>query len=393
MTAITYALTPTYYDDVARLTDRTLTEADRLLPSVQPFIEFLMHRQIESPRAATQYQLELMMIGVYWRNYRGFANAVSRRTVELCHGLLSARKEQRYKAFVDELRGIIHTKTLRKKDENAPFQLTLEGLKKLHLWLSATGDFAEESNRIGTWLQYLSTHRASDANQYLRGAQSLAGWFIPNAQEALGDHTKNVNHFKRNVATQYANREDIILCDRSESDYHLIMVGAEVMNRALRTEFEKTQKQIVLLPACMRPVDHRCKAVGTDADLTCCACHSSCAIGQIKQQGGKQLDVRVIVHATNFTEILKKWENQKQVGLVASACVLHLFMGGLEMQKLNIPSQCVLLEFSGCKNHWHPTGISTALSTQQLFRVLPQSPTPAMPLSASKPFRYLSAGG
>lgn len=46
-------------------------------------------------------------------------------------------------------------------------------------------------------------------------------------------------------------RKDVIFCVSRRAEYHLNMVGAEIMNRAYRERFIKTPKKAVLLPACM----------------------------------------------------------------------------------------------------------------------------------------------
>ncbi|NJK98458.1 MAG: DUF116 domain-containing protein [Bacteroidales bacterium] len=52
------------------------------------------------------------------------------------------------------------------------------------------------------------------------------------------------------------------------------------------------------------------------------------------------------------------------------ACVLNLLKGGYEMQKLNIPSQCVFLDYCGCQKHWHKNGIPTDLNSNQLQKIV-----------------------
>jgi hypothetical protein len=81
-------------------------------------------------------------------------------------------------------------------------------------------------------------------------------------------------------------------------------------------------------------------------------------------------EVQIIPHASNFSRQLEQWKDQTGVGLIASACVLHLLQGGYEMKKLGIPSQCVFLDYCGCKRHWHEEGISTDLNLNQLQCIL-----------------------
>ena len=59
-------------------------------------------------------------------------------------------------------------------------------------------------------------------------------------------------------------REDFLFCSRKEVEYHLNMVGAQIMNEAYRKEFLKTKEKGLLLPSCMRIKDEKnCKAIKT----------------------------------------------------------------------------------------------------------------------------------
>ncbi len=40
------------------------------------------------------------------------------------------------------------------------------------------------------------------------------------------------------------------------------------------------------------------------------------------------------------------------------------------MRELNIPSQCVPLDFCGCKKHWHNEGIPTKLNLSRLLQII-----------------------
>jgi hypothetical protein len=80
--------------------------------------------------------------------------------------------------------------------------------------------------------------------------------------------------------------------------------------------------------------------------------------------------VYVIPHSSDFTKWLERWKDTREVGVVGVACVLNLFTGGYEMKDLNIPSQCVLLDYCGCQNHWHHEGIPTDIDQKQLLQTL-----------------------
>jgi hypothetical protein len=57
-------------------------------------------------------------------------------------------------------------------------------------------------------------------------------------------------------------------------------------------------------------------------------------------------------------------------GVVAVACVPTLVEGGGELKRYGVPAPCVLLDYSGCKKHWHPEGVPTSLNFGELRRIL-----------------------
>ena len=58
------------------------------------------------------------------------------------------------------------------------------------------------------------------------------------------------------------------------------------------------------------------------------------------------------------------------VGVVGVSCPLTNPTGGWETKALGIPAQGVLLDYCGCRYHWHRQGIPTDLNIGQLLRVL-----------------------
>ncbi|MGE5317812.1 MAG: DUF116 domain-containing protein, partial [Chloroflexota bacterium] len=186
--------------------------------------------------------------------------------------------------------------------------------------------------------------------------------------------TENVRPFLRNAADTYKWREDRISCTRSEEEYHLNMVGAELMNRAFRQDFENTDKKAVLLPGCMRKSPFsNCKASKVPGGLKCEGCTPGCRVNELRKTGRKNgFDVYVIPHASD----LSQWSPSKRkdsLGVVASACLTTLVEGGWELKRYGVPAQCVVLEYSGCKKHWHPEGIETEINPEILLHLIRQS--------------------
>ena len=52
------------------------------------------------------------------------------------------------------------------------------------------------------------------------------------------------------------------------------------------------------------------------------------------------------------------------------ACVSHLISGGWKAKSLGMPPQCVLLDYCGCRKHWHERGIPTDINFGRLLEIL-----------------------
>jgi hypothetical protein len=149
------------------------------------------------------------------------------------------------------------------------------------------------------------------------------------------------------------------------------MVGAELMNTAFRSEYKVTDLKVVLLPGCMRGRSgNECKAKRVQEGLICEACLPNCRVNQIREMGRKNnFDVYIIPHASDLSLWSPK-SGQPSRGVIASACVTTLVEGGWELKRYEVPAQCVLLDYSGCKKHWGGDGVSTELNIRELKRIL-----------------------
>jgi hypothetical protein len=212
----------------------------------------------------------------------------------------------------------------------------------------------------------------SEQSLLLNNARETASLFESQAKAALGHFTRNVGSFHENELPKHRFQENYIFCGRHEAEYHLNMVGAEILNRVLKEGYKSTSGRVLLLPTCMsNPVNGKCKARFNGSRLTCTGCSPECIINlKQKEFSSKNTEVVLIPHSSEFTRYLKSWQNQNTTGLIGVACVLNLLKGGYEMQKLNIPSQCVFLDYCGCKKHWHKDGVSTNLNNEQLKKIL-----------------------
>lgn len=164
---------------------------------------------------------------------------------------------------------------------------------------------------------------------------------------------------------------DRMSCTRSRMEYHLNMVGAELLNRAYKDDYSDTDLTAVLLPGCMRalPKD-KCEAEKLNKGLKCIGCVPTCKVNKLRLMGlDNDFEVFVIPHASDLSLWSLK-EGEPRCGVVASACVTTLVEGDLELKRYGVPAQCVLLDYSGCKKHWHPEGKATSLNHCDMERVL-----------------------
>jgi hypothetical protein len=201
--------------------------------------------------------------------------------------------------------------------------------------------------------------------------EEFTQWFEKRSVEVLGKYTENVESFLKNSGKFYQWREDRISCTRSRLEYHLNMVGAELLNRAFRNKYEHTNTKVVLLPGCMRgKLPNECEAKRVREGLICQGCLPECHVNQLREMGKKRgFDVYIIPHASD----LSLWGPRKgrpAPGVVASACVTTLVEGGWELKRYDVPAQCVLLDYCGCKKHWHRDAIITELNIRELKRIL-----------------------
>ena len=371
-----------YYRRVRQFTDAVLSHAAETLgPVVGDYMEYLRTYRLEEVRSAEEYILELLSFATLWNAYGGYARAIRRAPfITLARMAEWRKKRQDLKPAIDIVRGILITLFLLPEcgaGEPAS-RPTLKDVDRLCLWLEATGEFREQALRFIRWRAFWDT--MADAPRAEMGAAifAFARWFVSAAESALGRYTTNVDEFLQRSSTRYRWREDRIQCTRARAEYHLNMVGAEIMNRAFSTDFRNTQATALLVPGCMRSrPDGECEAVKSPEGLRCNGCLPGCSVHRLREMGKRRgFDVYIIPHASD----LSRWSpapHRPRTGVVAAACVTTLVEGGWELKRYDAPAQCVMLEYSGCRKHWHSTGVPTSLNMRELKRILQNMSRPA----------------
>ncbi|GIM27652.1 hypothetical protein CPJCM30710_03180 [Clostridium polyendosporum] len=358
-----------YYRNIASFTDEVLLVIDDNIGNlVEDYKAYIINSCSEEVRTKEEYKIEALMLGILWRTYISHSvilKEVPRRVLNI---LVNQReKNVFFKPVVDSLKGYFETVFLLKEyNTNKEVDKTIENICKLSNWLSASGDFKYEVKRLTLWQEYLNTKTKEEVSEIISKIIELAQWFKKRSEEKIGDYTKNVEEFLKHTYPKHKWKEDIIYCGRKRVEYHFNMVGAEIMNSVYRDEFLKTKEKRLLLPACMRfKSEKKCNAIKTTEGYLCTSCTSVCKIKELTDLGRKY-DFKVYTIPHESTLFINTTIKEQKIGIVGVACVLNLISGGWKAIDIGFIPQCVLLDYCGCKNHWHNHGMITDINMLKL---------------------------
>ncbi|MDP4145357.1 MAG: DUF116 domain-containing protein [Bacillota bacterium] len=359
-----------YYTEISKFTEDVLYKINESAYSlIKDYQEYVIKSKHEAVRTTEEYGLEILTLGVLWKTYIRNAVVLGKIPQKLLVTLVGLRtKGNVVKITTDYIRGKLATGILLNKI-NCKDKIikNTKDLDKLIKWLSAAGDFKDEVKRLDNWKEYFDNKVNSEVTANIETILKLAEWFESESRERLGSYTKNVDNFLKNSYGSHRGKEDIIYCGRKEVEYHLNMVGAEILNNVFRQEFLKTEEKMVLLPACMRYDGGRvCKAINTAKGYICANCTQGCGINKLTAIG-KKYNFKVYIIPHESTAFSKEKVSYGKVGIIGVACVLNLISGGWKAKDIGFVPQCVLLEYSGCKKHWHKNGITTEINISKLI--------------------------
>ncbi len=381
MEPVTYSLkrnntnSQEYYNTIREFTNTVLDHSQKTLtPIAEEYMQYLQKHNLEKIRGIEEYILELICFGVLWETYAKMALSVRIAPfITMAYMSEWRKKHQRVKPLIDFVRGMFLTIFFiseKTKNHFSPTP-TLVNIDQVCKWFESTGEFREQALRFVRWRAFWGTINQDDLNEIFITIHNFTIWFEENTLIELGKFTQNVDEFLKNSGKRFLWREDRISSTRARIEYHLNMVGAELMNRAFRKDYEVTETKAVLLPGCMRGKSNNdCNAKRVKEGLICAGCIPECNVNKLRVMGEKQnFKVYIIPHASD----LSLWSPQKGMptrGVVASACVTTLVEGGWELKRYDVPAQCVLLDYSGCKKHWLCDGVITQLDIRELKRVI-----------------------
>jgi uncharacterized protein len=363
-----------YYKRISEFTDEVLENASKnLLTNVKEYTNFLLDFKLEEIRSNEEYYLELLCFGLLWKAYGKIALSIRTAPFLTLSRMAEWRKQnQKLKPAIDFARGILVTLFLLPKtelDKNI-FKPSLQDIDRLCLWLEATGEFREQALRFIRWRAYWETMSQKRWEEGCDDVFKFVDWFKSRANIVLGEFTENVANFLTESGNHYYWREDRVQCSRTRDEYHLNMVGAEIMNRAFKKDFINTEVKAILVPGCMRKNINKCKAKKIKEGLICINCDSKCNVNKLREMGtNNNFKVFIIPHASDLSLWAPKPGKPKR-GVIAIACVTTLVEGGWELKRYGVCAQCVLLDYSGCKKHWHKEGVQTDINIRELKRIL-----------------------
>jgi len=370
-----------FYADVTRFSDKLLAEIEgRAGDVLDGYTRHVQGFLREAGRSRGEYAIELLTLGMAYRQYGGAAEATPGWVVVMARELFWLRRRSAImKPLADLLRAALTRFILMPRIDRkiAPDQPLLDELPRLIEWLQAAGEFEQEAARLNNWQSYLNMLPRAEAERCIETAAAIFDWFQREADRALGAYTRGVSGFLAGDYARRGCREDQLFCGKEPVEYYLSMVAAEIMNRGLRREFDQTPQRVVLAPGCMRGAYARnCQARVSGIDITCAACNPACAVNRITRRmrslGAK---VYLVPHSTGFSRWLERWQSAPEVGVTAVACMLNILPGGYEMRARGIASQCVPLDYPGCGKHWRGEGIATGVNEQQLVRIMTGFPS------------------
>ncbi|MHC1774841.1 MAG: DUF116 domain-containing protein [Lentimicrobium sp.] len=379
--------TEVYYSDIVVFGEYLLGEMERKTgPLADRYCSYIKDTIEGKIPAREAVFFEALMLGVFWNTYGGFASA----TGKLAGGFMMHTAKLRKmggirQKYADSVRGIFAHRLLENPDHNNAFLFPdTAGLKKLILWMEATGEFHREARIFRNWLGFFESESSSYTFINICILRGIAAWFKTESQLILGPYTGGVNEFTKHARQGMRFREDKISVLRQRIEYHLNMFGAHVYNRVLRKEFLNCHEKVVLLPGCMKALPSgKCKSTRGGGVETCTGCTKDCQVNIIRQLGlQKDFKVEIIGHSSDLSA--RKALADKQTGFIGIACAATVIAGGLELMADGTAAQCVLLNHCGCR-HWGKETVTTSIDINELLNRVGIAKTPAAgPLKNNK---------
>jgi hypothetical protein len=237
-----------YYRRVDDLTQEVRHHGAQVLWTVLPLAgQVLLH-----PGGRAQTLFEVLTLGVLWRTHgAGVSAAGMGGRVVLADATASRDRGRRVASS-----GRRHDKLLASEDcvagagnDRHPLP-TPDGLNGLLAFLAEAQAYEFELKPLGMWRDRLSHLPGQDWLKTMDSIDRFAGWFEARSLEILGSFTQRVEQFVASQATCASRRQDASLRRRRRLEYHLNMVGTELLNHACRLAAWRAERLFCFPPAC-----------------------------------------------------------------------------------------------------------------------------------------------
>ncbi|HEY5956954.1 MAG TPA: DUF116 domain-containing protein [Polyangiaceae bacterium] len=358
-----------YLTAVGELADWVTSSGERLRQVIDAYGEFVELNAHEPRRGASEYLLEALMLGVLWRARGREATNPSETRQCLITELVRERRAGAPKRRDGSNAELIARTNQPRRGRIDP---SLSEIDQLLNWLLATGEYDDEVERLSGWKLLLSTAQPATSREILRLVVAFAVNFEAKAERTLGAFTSGVDSFLTHELASRPAREDTLQCSRRRVEYHLSMVGAELLNRAWREQFLACRRHVVVLPGCARlRAERECRAHSEKGEFKCVHCNLGCSVSTATRLAERfGVEVVGVDHGSDFGRFLESQALLGQdVGIVGVACASGLVGAGWRAKSKGLPAQCVLLNASGCA-HWRNEPAPTSFDQTELGRVL-----------------------
>lgn len=353
-----------YYRAISAFADAWLARTTpQVLDLVSGFREYRQARG-EADRSDAEYIFELLALGVLLREHGKEARRTPGWVERLMHWLTYVQNRRpRIEKGIKALRGWVGWMA----DQAPGGERGGDVVGLMITWLGANEETVK-AERFGEWHAYFRSNGETFMQSAVSRCIEMVGEFAETSREALGKYTENVEWFLIEEAPKHRRRYDARLLMSTRLEYHLGMLGTEILTRTYRQRFLSTRHKMVIVPPCMCAPAEKCKAVETPFGAKCQACTPGCRVNQITKLGEKRgFSVTMI---PDDVKVFGSGKDAQRIGLIGISCALTNWNGGWDAGAAGISAQGHLLDYVGCRIHWDKEGVPTDTNLKRLQEIL-----------------------
>lgn len=356
-----------YYHTISAFADDWLLHAQDVAGDLVDDFQVFWQATGGSVRSFAERAFELLALGVLLREHGTEAASLPKWLAWTLNGLIEFQSRVVWaERAIKPVRGfLIGIEKLVRRPQTAG-----DGIVQLVIWLRAHGERAQ-ADRLSEWQSYFDELGPQRAQEIISRCLILADDFARESASRLGTYTEGVERFVLDASAKCRWRYDGALVSSSRLEYHLAMLGTEILSRAYREQFLACERRVVVLPDCMRRQQNgRCKAVRTALGGACRYCTPDCRVHQVTRMGQK-CGFEVYILPDELRDLgVQACSAAGKMGVVGVSCALTNWHGGWQLEAAGVPAQGVLLDYAGCKRHWDEHGLPTDVNLNKLREVV-----------------------